>query len=562
MTSTSSPARRVALRGTAVIALLLLGVNVAVYLALRAGLLDSLGDLVVLQALGSTLAVGLGAVLLVRAAREPLQQVVDRAERRTGVLEVRWRQVLEVAQEAYVAIDAEGRVVDWNRRAETLFGWSREAALGMPATALIAEQDRDHTPPLFGQAIAALTPHELAAPFDMRAVDRHGRVFLAQCTVWGVERRGGSVVHTFVRDVTARRRTEQTAALLTAVVEGTADAIVTHDLDGTILTWNAGARRIHGWSADEAIGRHVSLAVPADTMPELDAMMEQLRRGERPGEVESERLTRGGTRVPVALRLSPVHDESGAMVAVSAIARDVTEQRWMAETLDSTLAALQTAADEALASAESTRRFLADAAHQLRTPMAGIGACAETLLRGAAPEDADRLLATMVRETSRAARLISALLQMARLDQGLPLATGPVDVEALCADEVERVRLLSPDLDVRFDVRNRPAGRLLLDDQACREVLSNLTDNARRHASGVVAMVLDAGGPDVRIRVDDDGPGVPADARERVFERFVSLDGRGGSGLGLPIARALARAMGGELRYEEGFVLTLPASGA
>jgi PAS domain S-box-containing protein len=492
-------------------------------------------------------------------ALEAGQQVADRAERRTGVLEARWRQVLEVAQEAYVAVDGEGTIVDWNRRSEQVFGYVRDEALGRSVADLVVERQLPWTP----EQVAAMTPDRLGEPFELDFADRSGAPFPAQCTVWGVERRGGTVVHMFVRDVTERRRAEEAAALLRAVIEGTADAIVTRDLDGRILTWNAGAERTFGWTAAEALGRSDDLIVPEDARAEFEELREVLCRGEHVPEVETERLSRGGVRVPVALRLSPVQDAEGRVVAISAMARDVTEQRWMAETLDSTLVALQAAADEARASEEATRRFLADAAHQLRTPIAGIRACAETLLRGgSSPEDADRLLATMVREISRAARLISSLLQMARLDQGLPLTAGPVDVVALCADEVERLSLLSPDLDVRLDVRSAPPGRLELDGAACQEILSNLGDNARRHAVGQIAVVVDAGADEVRIGVVDDGPGVPEELCEQVFERFASLDGKGGSGLGLPIGRALARAMGGDLVYEAGFVIRLPVGSA
>jgi signal transduction histidine kinase len=87
--------------------------------------------------------------------------------------------------------------------------------------------------------------------------------------------------------------------------------------------------------------------------------------------VETERVSRAGTRIPVEVRMSPVHDTSGEVAAVSTVARDITEQRWMAETLDSTLLQLQTALSEAQAAEESSRRFLADAAHQLRTPLPG-----------------------------------------------------------------------------------------------------------------------------------------------------------------------------------------------
>jgi PAS domain S-box-containing protein len=367
-------------------------------------------------------------------------------------------------------------------------------------------------------------------------------------------------VHAFVRDISERRESAAISARLAAIVEGSSDAIVTEDLDGTIRSWNGAAERSYGWSVQEALGRHVSLTVPVEELSAHLDLLGRIGRGEPVVGYEGERLSRGGTRVPVSVRLSPVHDSSGSVVAASSITRDITEQRWMAETLDRSLAALQTAADEARTSEEATRRFLADAAHQLRTPMAGIRACAETLLRGAAAEDADRLLATMVRETSRAARLISALLKIARLDQGLSSPGRPVDLVRLCADEVERLSLLSPDLEVELDVRAAPDGPLLLDAGGCQEILSNLGDNARRHARRRVRYVVDCGKAGLRITVTDDGAGVPDGAREQVFERFVSMDGRGGSGLGLPIARSLARSMGGDLRYDAGFVLELPVS--
>ena len=495
-------------------------------------------------------------------ALEAGYQVAAKLERRSGMLEVRWRQVLEAAGEAYICLDAQGDVVDWNRRAEELFGWSADDVLGTSGTRLVAERHRE----AFLAEVAALTsrpPGPVVAPYLLDGVARDGRVFPAEITVWGLDRRGGAIVHAFVRDIAQRRQTEDALARLAAVVEGSSDAIVTETLEGVILTWNAAAERMYGWTAEQAVGRHISLIVPEHELPQLSVMLERVGRGERVAGWETERMTRGGTLLPVSTLLSPVHDRHGRVVAASATSRDVTEQRWMAATLDATLSALQSALEEARSSEETTRRFLGDAAHQLRTPLAGIRACAETLLRGADPADADRLLATMVRETSRAGRLISALLRMARLEQGeLGAPAAPVDVVALCAAEVERLRLLSPDLDVELEVPGTCAGPMMLDGVGLQEILGNLGDNARRHAASRIRLVLELHDGGLRLAVLDDGPGVPDEQREEVFERFVSLDGRGGSGLGLPIARGLARAAGGDLVYDGGFVLRLPAGPA
>ncbi len=479
-------------------------------------------------------------------------------ERRDDALESSWRQLLEAAQQAYVAVDADGRVSDCNGRAQELFGLPREQLVGLAVEQLVAEPHRDELSSGL-DARARRGRDAESAPLELTALRGDGSSFAAQCSVWGVERRGARVVHAFFRDVSGQRREAEAVSLLAAVVEGSSDAILTCDLSGTILTWNAAAERMYGWTAAEVVGRNGSRIVPEQERPALARMLGDVGRGHVVPGYEGERLTRGGIRVPVSLRISPVRDATSRVVAASVVARDLTEQRWMAETLDASLAALQRAADDALESAAVTQRFLADAAHQLRTPVAGIRACAETLLRGAGPTDADRLLTTMVRETSRAGRLIAALLAMARLDQGAAASVKAVDIVALCAEEVERLSLLAPALDVRLDLRQRPAGPLLLDPAGFREILSNLGDNALRHAASRITLVVDSRAEKLLLRVEDDGPGVPVEQQRQVFERFVSLDTGGGSGLGLPIARAHARTLGGDLRYDAGFVVCLPA---
>lgn len=257
----------------------------------------------------------------------------------------------------------------------------------------------------------------------------------------------------------------------------------------------------------------------------------------------AERITAGAT----AERLDPDHatSELGRMAAAFDDMLDTLEQ------------ALQRATDEQ----ERTRRFLADAAHQLRTPLAGIRANVELLLQESDPETRDRLIASAVRETARATRLITSLLHLARLDRDDTPTAAPTDLVALCRDEVERAAALAPHLDVQL-ADGTPSDQVApVDPNRVREAVSNLVDNARRHAREQVRVSVDGDGAIVTIRVEDDGPGIPAGAERQVFERFSSLDGFGGSGLGLPIARGVAEAHGGELTLEDGaFVLRLPAS--
>lgn len=482
--------------------------------------------------------------------------VVPEPDRRVHHVGARWRQVIEAAHDAYLGVDVDGRVVDWNHAADRLFGLT-DLPSPQSVELLVAESDRPGLATSLRHVRAGSRQHsDLALNVTVHACN--GESFPAECTLWGVDRRDGVLVHAFLRDVSERHDALVATSRLAAVVEGSSDAIYTRDLDGVLLTWNPAAESIFGWRADEVVGRPSAALVLGEQPEELHTMLTTVSREGAVHRVESERLTRFGHTVPLSMQSSPVRAEDGRVVAVSTIARDMTAQRQMAVTLDETLLALQDAVAEARSSEEITKRFLADAAHQLFTPVTGLRACAETLLRGVAPEDVERLLTLMIRETSRVGRLVTSLLTIARLDQGVPLEVQPVDVVGLCDEEVERAALLSPHLLVTVEVAGVGEVRLV-DGPRLREGLGNLCDNARRHARRAMSLTLDLGRDEVRLVVRDDGSGVAAEQRDLIFERFVSLDGQGGSGLGLPVARAIARSMGGELSYEDGFVLTLSA---
>jgi PAS domain S-box-containing protein len=354
----------------------------------------------------------------------------------------------------------------------------------------------------------------------------------------------------------------QARAYLAAIVESSVDAIKAKTLDGTIVFWNAATERMYGYPAEEAVGRSLSLIVPEGERAQVERSMARLRRGEPAERVVTVRRRKDGSLIDVAVTISPIRDASGSVRGVASIARDITEEKRVAAQLDRTLVDLERALEQARASEAATRRFLDDAAHQLRAPITNIRACAETLLRDVTPAERDRLLAAVVGETSRASRLMSGLLQMARLNQRPALHLEPCDLVALCQGEANRAQATAPGIEVVLDRDGAVVGRPELDRHAVREALANLLDNARRHAASRIEVAVGRQDGWVWVRVGDDGPGVGPGQEEAIFERFVSLDHRGGSGLGLPIARELARAHGGELSYEaKAFVLRLPAGG-
>jgi signal transduction histidine kinase len=230
----------------------------------------------------------------------------------------------------------------------------------------------------------------------------------------------------------------------------------------------------------------------------------------------------------------------------------------LARTMNRMLARLQGAQ-------ASQRRFVSDASHELRTPTASIRQHAEVALAHPDRVTVAGLAEPVHAEALRLQRLIDDLLLLARADEaGLALRRVPVDVDDLVLAEADRLRPA-----VRVDTTGVTAGRVLGDLAGLRRVLRNLADNAARHAESAVGFGIAARNGSVIVTVDDDGPGIPAEDRKRVLDRFVRLaDARardeGGSGLGLAIVRELVAAHGGAVVIADAplggarVVITLP----
>jgi len=251
--------------------------------------------------------------------------------------------------------------------------------------------------------------------------------------------------------------------------------------------------------------------------------------------------------------------------------RPQTELGCAAKAFDRMLDALESAEQRANDSAIAARRaelhsrqFLSDAAHELRTPLAGIQVVADQLIAStqghadtveAAEVQRTRMArhaALLANETQKTSRLLNDLLDIARIDAGLSLRLQRTDLAPIVAAEVDRAAMLAPTLD--FERSGAQQLFVEADPTRIAQILSNLLDNSRRHTppSGRITVFLEDSDDTAQITVTDTGPGVPDADRDRVFDRLVRLeDARdsdsGGSGLGLPIARALARAHHGSL---------------
>ncbi|TXC93621.1 HAMP domain-containing sensor histidine kinase [Streptomyces sp. ISID311] len=328
------------------------------------------------------------------------------------------------------------------------------------------------------------------------------------------------------------------------------------DVDGKVAGY-----RFAAVEAKDSRGAEVTVRAGSALAPEEDAVA-SVRDAMLIGLPLLLVVVAGVTWLVTRRALRPVEGIRGEMAAITAstdLSRRVPvpssrdEIGRLARTTNETLAALEL-------SVERQRRFVADASHELRSPIASLRTQLEVAV--AHPELLD--VPGAVVDTVRLQRLAADLLLLARLDAGERPADARVDLAAMVREETsQRVADRVP-----VQIGELAGGEVAGSRSQLARVLGNLLDNAQRHAAGAVRVAVAREGEDVALRVEDDGPGVPEGERERIFERFVRLDDArarddGGAGLGLAIARDVAVRHGGSLAVRTGsvFELRLPVAG-
>ena len=267
----------------------------------------------------SDVAVAPGAAPLLSGDGVPAGRAAD-AEQRFGAL-------LESAPDAMVIVDGAGTIKLVNAQTEALFGYPRAELLGCPVEILVPGRFRgDH--PVHRRGYAANQQvRPMGAGLDLCGLRRDGSEFPVEISLSPLQTSDGLLVSAAVRDVSDRKAAEERISELALIVESSQDAILTKTLDGVITFWNAAAARMYGYTAQEAIGRHVSILAPPGHEEEIDLLLARIGRGERIDHYETFRLTSTGSLLDVDILLCPVRTRDGAITGGCAIARDITEHK-------------------------------------------------------------------------------------------------------------------------------------------------------------------------------------------------------------------------------------------
>jgi PAS domain S-box-containing protein len=352
-------------------------------------------------------------------------------------------------------------------------------------------------------------------------------------------------------------------------------AIFALDLDGRVVSWNEGARRIKGYEAEEIIGRHFSVFYPPDVAASGHPAHElAIARADGRYEEEGWRVRKDGSRFWANVIITALRDDDGVLIGYAKVTRDLTERRLsqQREIEDARRIA------EAEASSRAKTGFLAAMSHELRTPLNAIAGYAQLMQEGVggdvSPAHRD-YLGRIINSQQHLLAIVNDLLNYSRLEAGgVEYARETIDVHELVEGVLTMVAPQAERKSLRLTHGPCPPGlRATGDRLKTEQIVLNLLSNAVKFTppAGSISVTCVRAEGVVCVSVRDTGPGIPAEKLEAIFDPFVQLgrtltSAHEGAGLGLAISRDLARAMDGEVSVEsvEGdgarFTLRLPAA--
>ena len=235
--------------------------------------------------------------------------------------------MLDAAPDAMIGVTEDGLIVFANTQTERLFGYRRDELLGRPVEILVPQHTRHRHPRLRAGYLRDPEPRPMGAGIPLAGQRKDGSQFPAEISLSSIATEDGVLTSAAVRDVTEWRRAAEAQNRLAAIVQSSHDAIIGKTLDGVITSWNPGAQRLYGYPEAEMIGRSAELLVPDSLQRDEIGILRRIGRGEQVEQYQTERRRKDGTTVTVSLSMSPIADDSGTIVGVASVSRDVSERQ-------------------------------------------------------------------------------------------------------------------------------------------------------------------------------------------------------------------------------------------
>ena len=472
--------------------------------------------------------------------------------------------IVSSSDDAIVSKDLNGNITSWNPGAERIFGYTAQEAVGRHISMLILPDLLPEEDYILGEVRAGKS----VTHFETKRRRKDGVLIDISVTVSPIRNSQGKIIGAskVARNVTELKQADRISAYLGAIVESSDDAIISKDLNGYITSWNKSAERIFGYTADEAIGKHITLLIPPERISEEDDILTTLRTGRRVDHFETIRQHKNGHLVNVSLTVSPIKDNKGNIIGASKISRDITERLKTEKALKET--------------SRKKDEFLANMSHELRTPMNAVIGLSHLLKElDGMPDKAIKFIDTLKLSADNLMDLINDLLDFSKIEAE---AFQIEHVEFSLAEQIEKaisvtnVKAREKGLTLYVNFNPSVNRHYMGDPLRINQVLINLLSNAVKFTDKG-SIEVDIGGVqrpdtdiiDVTFKIIDTGVGIPPDKLDEVFDKFMQADSSitrrfGGSGLGLAISKAIVEKMGGTIQVQSQpsvgstFTVTIP----
>ena len=483
-----------------------------------------------------------------------------RAEEGVRESEERYRAVVEEAAEGILLVDGDSkRILEANAAYQNLLGYTAEEILGLTLYDVVPYSQED-----MDCYIERVLAQRRYVSGERRHRRKDGSLVSVEVSANVISYGGREAISIVVRDITEHKQTEEISSRLAAIVDSSDDVIIGKTLGGIITSWNRGAEKIYGYSSEEAVGRHISMLVPADLPDEIPAIMKRLSLGEGITHYETVRVTKEGRRLDVSLTISPIRDSQGNIVGASTIARDITsrkeaeeEIRLLNEQLEQRVRQRTAELEEANKELES---FSYSVSHDLRAPLRHIDGFAQLLQKRATAvldETARRYLDMIVESTNHAGDLIDNLLAFSRIGRA-EIKHADVDMNRLVQETLDDLRLETEGQNISWKVGELP--EVQGDPPMLRIVMVNLLSNAVKYTCTREQAIIEVGtrsnGDETVFFVSDNGVGFDMQYVDKlfgVFQRLHSVEEFEGTGIGLATVRRIVNRHGGHT-WAEGSV--------
>jgi PAS domain S-box-containing protein len=490
-------------------------------------------------------------LLLIRAIRYAIER--KQSEKAVRDSEIRLRAIINTALDALIGINSQGIIIDWNPRAEVIFGWARGEALGQKLADLII-------PPRYREAHERGLQHFLRTgeglalnrTIEVAGLRRDGTEFPVELSISPLKRGETYMFNAFLSDITERKRAEENRVRLASIVESSADAIIGKTLEGIVTSWNRAAERTFGYTADEAIEKTLGFLIPQDRLEEESQIIERVKQGETVSHFETVRRRKDGKEINIALTISPIKDGEGTIIGFSKIARDITEQKC----LEAKLRQSQ--------KMECVGQLAGGIAHDFNNLLTVINSYSDMVLG-----DLDfsnpffRNGIEQIKEAGYRAALLTRQLLMFSRQQALEPKV--LDLNEVVSNIAKLLRRLIGE-DITLVLCPNPVlGLVKVDPAQMEQIIMNLAVNARDAMPDGGQLTIETGnveldnayackhalvqpGPYVMMVVSDTGCGMDADTQARIFDPFFTTKGPGkGTGLGLATVDGIVKQSGGNI---------------